>query len=240
MLTPIQKEKLRHWLWRFGLAPHNREWHSFSSHRRNYPEVDASKAVILDVGANVGQTAWKFKASFPDAVVHCFEPFPEIFEVLSANAARMKQVYCHRFAIGAAVETRTVQYDGTSGCEKNSIASKPEGRPGGATASIRIMTLDRFCEDEGLSGIDILKTDTEGFDLDVLKGAEGLIRRGLVRNILTECSLHEGDREHSSFQEISEWLGTRGFEFHAIYEPVHHPEDGRLYFCNALFKARQE
>ena len=38
---------------------------------------------ILDVGAHVGQTAMALARQFPDARIHCLEPFPQTYESLS-------------------------------------------------------------------------------------------------------------------------------------------------------------
>src|SRR5688572_10979739 len=39
--------------------------------------ADRSVHTIFDVGANVGVTATRYAHLFPDATIHCFEPFPE-------------------------------------------------------------------------------------------------------------------------------------------------------------------
>ena len=48
--------------------------------------------VILDVGANEGQTTEQFISAFPSAMVHSFEPFEPSFRKLSAIFAASGQV----------------------------------------------------------------------------------------------------------------------------------------------------
>src|SRR5512145_1663757 len=49
--------------------------------------VTEQRPVIFDVGAHVGQTALRFRSLFPDAIIHCFEPYPASFDLLSASLA---------------------------------------------------------------------------------------------------------------------------------------------------------
>src|SRR5262245_13201981 len=43
--------------------------------------------IIFDVGANVGQSAQKFREAFPKARICCFEPVRSVFNKLTANTA---------------------------------------------------------------------------------------------------------------------------------------------------------
>jgi hypothetical protein len=46
--------------------------------------------------------------------------------------------------------------------------------------TVDCVTVDRFCADQGLARLDLLKIDTEGHELEVLEGAaETLARRGV-------------------------------------------------------------
>ena len=38
--------------------------------------------------------------------------------------------------------------------------------------NVKAVTLDKFCKDNSISFIDILKIDTEGFEANVLRGAQ--------------------------------------------------------------------
>jgi hypothetical protein len=45
---------------------------------------------------------------------------------------------------------------------------------------VDVTTLDAEIDRRGWSGVDFLKVDTEGYDLHVLKGAQGLLGRGSI------------------------------------------------------------
>jgi hypothetical protein len=48
--------------------------------------------------------------------------------------------------------------------------------------------LDRYCADERIAHIDLLKIDVEGFEQRVLAGADELLTRGCVDVVLVEVS----------------------------------------------------
>src|SRR5437867_4670203 len=58
-------------------------------------------ATILDVGANVGQFALAATAHFPDAVIHSFEPVPDVADTLRRNTEGARAITVHRVALGA-------------------------------------------------------------------------------------------------------------------------------------------
>lgn len=64
---------------------------AFSDMRRFVPEN--TRPVILDVGGNAGQTAKRFKATFPSSVVHSFEPGADTFDLLKKNTAGETDVH---------------------------------------------------------------------------------------------------------------------------------------------------
>lgn len=53
--------------------------------KRLFEDLDLSPITILDVGANIGYTALRFKRIFPEAKVVCFEPYTPNLTYLSAN-----------------------------------------------------------------------------------------------------------------------------------------------------------
>src|SRR5688572_25354592 len=57
---------------------------------------------ILDVGANEGQSAMKFREAFPEARIFCFEPaslqFGRLVQALSGDS----RISCHHVALGDA------------------------------------------------------------------------------------------------------------------------------------------
>ena len=62
---------------------------------------------------------------------------------------------------------------------------------------VNIKTIDGYCELHEISRIDILKSDTQGFDLEVLKGASGLFDRHCIHLVYLEIGFGELYKNHS-------------------------------------------
>ena len=98
-----------------------------------------------------------------------------------------------------------------------------------------MITLDSFCAADGINQIDILKTDTEGYDLNVLRGAQTILRDKVIRNIVSEASISESDAKHTPLKELMTFLEDAGFRLYSLYD-LHHSGSGELVYFNAHFK----
>ena len=84
--------------------------------------------------------------------------------------------------------------------------------------SVPITTLDLWVKKRRLTHIDLLKVDTQGFDLEVLRGASVTLSNKTVKTLLVEVnfvSLYEGQ---CSFGEIKSFLKDKGYGLMALYE----------------------
>jgi hypothetical protein len=61
----------------------------------------ADGAVIFDVGANIGLFTIHLARSVPHAQIHCFEPIPDLFEILTRNLAEHAP-HAHAHHVGLA------------------------------------------------------------------------------------------------------------------------------------------
>lgn len=112
----------------------------------------------IDVGAHIG--LWSFNLACRFEMVHAFEPVAEHRECFAKNV-RAEEVVLHDCALGAAEAACDMQVtDGSSGDSK--VA------PG---LSVAMRTLDSF----GIRNVDFIKADTEGYEENVLRGAEQTI-----------------------------------------------------------------
>jgi FkbM family methyltransferase len=86
------------------------------------------------------------------------------------------------FGFGNAPDWFQIQIQPDS--QSNSLASKS---PRGGSVEVRLEAVDAFAVKKGIQLIDLLKIDVEGFKLQVLQGALGMLRYCAVRHIFTEC-----------------------------------------------------
>lgn len=190
---------------------------------------------IFDVGAHVGTSAATFCSFYPSATVYCFEPSPETFKTLVQNCAS-KNVSPVNMAVGSHVGTE--QMYAVKDSLLNSLVSRLNSpRPDSSQVTVNVTTLDHFCEEHDVRHVDILKTDTEGYELEVLKGATSLLREGRIRVIYVECAIERCVR-HVSALDLLEFLKSYRFRLYGLYEQRHYfePNDNHLW-CNALFVA---
>ena len=82
--------------------------------------------------------------------------------------------------------------------------------------NVQTQTLDNFCLSNKIENIDVLKIDTEGNDLNVLKGAKKLLSENKIKAIYTEISdtkINFKEKEKSTI----DFLNNYNFDLRKIY-----------------------
>lgn len=132
--------------------------------------------VILDVGANVGCTALLFGELA--RAVHAFEPSPTTYGFLADNIAQsgLTNVRVHNLGLGAESGTLTLSWSPTNR-SGGFIRNPDEGFPRLEDETVQVRTLDDMVDNLGLSQVDFIKIDVEGFEGEVLKGAQRTLAR---------------------------------------------------------------
>lgn len=174
--------------------------------------------IIFDVGANVGQSALPLARAFQGAGVYCFEPSSENFRKLQRSVGNGCRIYPFRMALGAVNGTGRLMLE-VDPAMYRICSDEPAVR--GAFEEVRIATLDTLCGELGIGHINILKIDTEGHDLEVLKGARGLLSRNGVDAIHVESGMNRVNRTHVPFVEFERFLGEYGYLVFGIYEQTY-------------------
>ena len=157
-------------------------------------------AVVFDVGANIGLFSLLVALSVPDARVYAFEPIPNTFRALQANATRYGGVRPFEVALsreageaefsefphvslvsgryaGGADEREAVRAfvrsagDGAAVPEAQ-VEALLDARLERRPVRVRMRTVSDVVRDEGVDRIDLLKIDVEKSEVDVLEGIE--------------------------------------------------------------------
>jgi FkbM family methyltransferase len=177
-----------------------------------------SARTIVDVGANKGD--WSLIASdlFPDATVHAFEIVPETYGRLVATCAERKKIVCHNVGLSDKEETTSVFYSpddsGLATCVPNFSEQFHKYQPRQFEA--RLSTGDRFCADKDIDTIDFLKIDVEGYEHRVLKGFEGMLKKGGIKIIQFEYGYINVDT-HFLLKDFYDYLSGFGMKIGKIY-----------------------
>lgn len=138
---------------------------------------------VLDIGANKGDYAKLVKRLHPTATVYSFEPNPESFRILVDQS---RTIGYHAFELGLSDSIGKIAlYDRESGpgsvhasLYPQTITELHHDQP--RAVEINVTTVDQFVHNHQIPRIHLLKIDTEGHDLSVLKGARDTIQRGMV------------------------------------------------------------
>lgn len=176
--------------------------------------MNTSDWVCMDIGANVGAvTLMLAKMIGPNGQIISFEPGPPNISRLLANCA-----------LNPELESRiTVVQSGVGATPAELWWSEEAGNPGNAMVSstgthrVPISTIDAYIQEHPLTTLDFIKIDVEGMELDVMRGAEGTLRRfhpTLYFETLPRYSKAQGG---SNFEEIENLLARKhGYRLFSI------------------------
>ncbi|GAB3956148.1 hypothetical protein GCM10028805_45090 [Spirosoma harenae] len=179
--------------------------------------------VCFDIGANQGQTIQLFQQCLKRPVIYSFEPASQTFATL-ASQPFVSSVYLHQLAMGEQIGV--AEFRNYRQSELSSFLAVNPDKSENLFAeeelisieSVPVETLDNFCASQEIDQIDLLKIDTQGFELPVLRGATELFQRKQIGAVLLElnfASLYEGQ---SDALEIMQLLRNQQMRLVDFYE----------------------
>jgi FkbM family methyltransferase len=130
-------------------------------------------SLVIDVGANCGDTLVGMFEANPGLHYLCVEPHPKFFEYLESNVARIRAaggrpfVATRQALIG--VDMKSADLAGVGGT-RHAVARDDGG-------GMKSVTLDALLEDAQGRQPRLIKSDVDGFDYDVIQSAQGALRR---------------------------------------------------------------
>jgi len=198
--------------------PHGAEL--FQDINRLLPNFQAE--VVFDVGANTGQSTEEFLKWFPESRIYCFEPVSSTFASLQETVRPFSRVECFQLAMGAAQGVGRIPLQGSP--LMYTLKHIPEEPPIAVDAQIenvRIETIADFCHGAGIERISLLKIDTEGYDLEVLKGAENMLDEGSIDVLEVEAGMHPLNPRHVPLEEFKQYLESKKYFLFGMYEQMH-------------------
>jgi len=188
--------------------------------------------VFFDIGVNLGQTTKKMLSHYPEATIYGFEPSKNCFETLKIDF-KNDNVSLYNLAVGSSCGQ--LEFNEYSWSALNSLLKRAYGSAKiVSTYLVDVVTIDAFCKNNAVSHIHLLKTDTEGYELNVLKGASDMMKRNAIQFVYVEVFFNENYVGQSSFGDIYNFLLENGFELVRFYD-VLYTEDGVASKTDALF-----
>lgn len=175
---------------------------------------------VIDVGANRGQFAVFALRRFPRAQLHCFEPLPDAHKKLTAVVGADTRVHIERCAIGSAsghMRLNVTRSDDSSSLLEPTALQLHNFPDTDAVASedVKIARLDEIIDLETLALPFLLKIDVQGFELEVLNGAHGILQQD--GDILVESSFAELYSGQALADEVVALLLAQQYRLRGIF-----------------------
>ena len=157
----------------------------------------------LDIGSNIGEYT-KLLLSHTNSKVVSFEPLPEAFKELKKIKSNFEaRLEIYNIAIGAET-TKLDLFFGDQKSEKASLVPNLEklsfiGSQNKNKISVEVKKLDYYEDYFEDKQIDFIKIDTEGFEYEVLKGAEKILKKHKPKFIQIEFNWHQLIRNNTLY-----------------------------------------
>lgn len=201
---------------------------------------DEVVSTVFDVGANVGQSATEYHKFFPSAQIYCFEPVPETFHKLEQNTRGINRIT----GVNCAVNDRlgSVQMFVTDAATMNSLLPMCEAGRTQRCIDVPSMTLDRFCEQNRINSVQVLKMDIQGCERFAVGGAKRILSQHCVDLIYSEILFSDLYKDQTHFYDLYATLAGHGYSLFGLYElrvgeilEVHH---GNAIFISPKIRER--
>ncbi len=167
---------------------------------------------VVDIGANIGIRTLGFARRVPAGRVVSFEPHPRTFERLRSHVERngCSNVLLLNMGVGEVRRDERIFEVVGSNSGMNRILPSSSQDSSIPSEAIVIAPLDEVLREHGISQVDAIKMDVEGYEMHVLKGSRQVIERDrpLLFIELDDTNLRENG---SSAAELVDLLVRAGY-----------------------------
>jgi FkbM family methyltransferase len=195
---------------------------------------------VIDVGANTGQFAKSLRNHGYAGEIISFEPTSIAWRALvTASKNDNKWHVADRCAVGDIEGTLEINISSNSvsssllEMDTNHLNAAPESVYS-SKEIVKICTLDNYFKNHGsLSNRIFLKIDTQGYEMNVLQGAESILSRTTGIQIeLSLIKLYEGQMTHKN---LTEFLESKSYEIWSLTPGFTNKASGRMLQFDATF-----
>lgn len=177
--------------------------------------------IVLDVGANIGNSGdYLRNIGFCGRIVS-FEPVAELYSQLERKAARDRRWHCERLALGDVRAEMNINVSGGDGSASSFLEMTdtiPENAPElkhSSSETVIVDTIDsvvgRYCGERDRI---FLKLDAQGYEKRILHGAKDSLHR--VVGMKIELSIVQSYEGEPLICEMLPYLYDLGFRLHGI------------------------
>jgi len=191
-------------------------------------DLGLAPRTIFDVGVATGTNG--LYDVFPDARYVLIEPLQESLPFMQALVAQHPGSILVNAAAGR--ETGTADLVVNAGLSGSSFMLNPAA---GEVRSVPVVTIDGVIEAHGLEPPFLIKLDVQGYELEVLAGAERALQDTIA--LIAETSLW-ADRKGKGMPttlQLMTWLQKRGFVLYDIAQVVRRKLDEAITEMDLVF-----
>jgi FkbM family methyltransferase len=122
--------------------------------------------IVADVGANIGLTSLLMADILPNAIIHAFEPAPDVYQILRRNIlSETPSIIPVNMAIAD-------KEDDVSFISNSAYGHITKG--GAEGEKIQCKSLYDYAKSNKIAKFDMVKVDVEGYELDVFRGLKDI------------------------------------------------------------------
>jgi FkbM family methyltransferase len=173
---------------------------------------------VFDVGSNKGQSVSQYLNWFPNANVYGFEPSGGAFHELRSNFSTNNRVEVINVALGSKVGSKELLVGNDS--KRGGFHLDKTGDGVVERKNVRVEKLDNFCKSNNIKEINFLKVDTEGHDMDVLKGAHDMLDGHCIDFVQSEVTTDYENDLHCSVCSMIEYMRGHKYKIYGFYNQV--------------------
>ena len=195
---------------------------------------------LVDGGACRGDFTQLLLQEFPDATIHAFEPDRDLAAGIAARFRGAPRVRAWNLALH--------ERDGYAELKRHAdpATSSLLARPGGArryyhssdavvgTAQVATIALDGFVDEHAPHGVSLLKLDTQGSELAILRGARRALERGAIEVIYVEFFVAPHYAGAPLLGDLLALLDGHGYSLFDLFKGPN-AANGQLRFGDAIF-----
>ena len=189
---------------------------------------------VVDVGANKGSWTYAAAAIFPEARFHMIEAQPELSDCLDAVTRTLRARAGYTIALLGRERSEAVPFH-TLGSGSSVFEELTDLQKGLIT--LPMVRLDDVPEVAALPKPLLIKLDVQGYELEVLKGAEQVLANADV--VLMEVSLLPFNKRAPLIAEVIAYMHERGYVAYDICSQKRRASDRALFQMDVIF-ARED
>jgi FkbM family methyltransferase len=193
--------------------------HRLPDYQETYPYYDRflphlvaylpANSVVVDVGANVGDTLAGMIGSNADIEYICVEADSEFYAELLSNVDNMREQFPD-------TKIHTVNKFAGDSIDNVSLAGSGGTKNAVLGGTIRSESLEKIIKNiETKNELSLIKTDVDGFDYDVIRSAYGALSS--IPPLYFEC-MYENNDQLSGYIQLFAELKDRGYENFSLFD----------------------